>query len=1355
MRILLCNLVLALSISLVQAQPANDDCANAIDLGTTPICDTTTLYNNIDATPSDVGRDNLPPCFKGGAADNDVWFTFTTTDALEYIFTVQGKADSTINDTFGLFNPEIALYLGGCDTNSLELQDYCASAVNQTNTVGFSADDLLPNTTYLMRINAAGIAGVNNGSFWLCIEEIDDKFRLDEESSTLCSGRVYDTGGPTDNYGNNEDYIFTICPEEDHVCLTLTMGSYQLESKGQGGDYFKIYDGDDTTGLLIGASFDMRDTTNKNGTVGINNAVCQSFSASSGCITILWHTDSTIVAEGFDATWVCSQDSCIKYDSLLISLDPDQIEIKNSIQGRLIDISVADMNCVDSAHATFNGSNADLGLDKGLLLTTGRADLVGRPNSMPNMGFKNDTTGLDLLDSLSLLVYGDTTTTNDGCQIDLEFVPETDVIALEITLGSEEYPECIDDQMTDIMGLFYTTAGYVGDPRLGNYSNIAVVPNDTVDIQISNINPNDTSRWEYYRNMLNSQSIEYDGMVANGNGGQKFLFITQNAEPCQANELIAAIADRGDSLYDSGLFLSNIRCLTPTISFAASTGLPFLIETCNPGEDRLTFTFPRVYEDDTEWDVSFEGSAQRGSDFTWTHGNTITLPAGDMSVTYEIDVIDDGITEGSEIFTIKLSRDWGCGEVELTELEVEIRDRLIAEIETEGQPCKGDTFVLKAIGDLQYLNMEWSPSSLFTNTMLNRVVIIPENDAQIVLTGTIIGSSGCQWTDTFDLNVIDPQIEITALDPTGICQGESVRLEATDNVSGTGRTWSPNRNISDPNASSVVVTPDRTTRYYVKVDTVGCDALDSIDIVVDVLDFPNVIGDTTICAGESIRLASLTAPSNTTSYLWSPPIDLDDPTSPGPIARPGDTTTYRLDAVSENGYCVDSAEVTINVIDIGVEILSAEDTIYICLGDTLSIGTQIRGVGEISWSPANGVIGGTDQPTLVVSPDQTTTYVVTYASDRCTPMDQITVAVDRLPGGTIQIDPSLSPYCKNDSVKLSLDVSGVNLRNASFDWSPNGQIIRGDGTPAITIGTDKRRIYTVDVINGACEATYEVEVDVINFELEFTFDTVCFGDTMPLNSFILNDSITGNYELDYKWVSRNPDGLEILNDTAVNTNAIVRNGADLDLFVTVGSCEFRKTHTIQRSWLGKLELNIDPDSIVANCAEISASLDHVQFTPTATVVTETISWTYTDSTSGDVQMLVSDELNVTLMPNSSGTLRIEFEDSNGCFHSYSRGIQVKTPKWTVPNAFTPNGDAQNDVFRVVFEDELEYNIRSFKIFNRWGQLVHESDTNGWDGRIDGGDDAVSEVYLYSIELEDACGRLIECKECLGDVTLVR
>ncbi len=82
------------------------------------------------------------------------------------------------------------------------------------------------------------------------------------------------------------------------------------------------------------------------------------------------------------------------------------------------------------------------------------------------------------------------------------------------------------------------------------------------------------------------------------------------------------------------------------------------------------------------------------------------------------------------------------------------------------------------------------------------------------------------------------------------------------------------------------------------------------------------------------------------------------------------------------------------------------------------------------------------------------------------------------------------------------------------------------------------------------------------------------------------------------------------------------------------------------------------------------------------------------------------------------TYTIEITTPSGCITVDT--LQVKTVKDVqiyVPSAFTPNGDGMNDFLRPTLMGVKE--LRYFRVYNRWGQLVYESKSAqpGWDGNI--------------------------------------
>ncbi len=90
------------------------------------------------------------------------------------------------------------------------------------------------------------------------------------------------------------------------------------------------------------------------------------------------------------------------------------------------------------------------------------------------------------------------------------------------------------------------------------------------------------------------------------------------------------------------------------------------------------------------------------------------------------------------------------------------------------------------------------------------------------------------------------------------------------------------------------------------------------------------------------------------------------------------------------------------------------------------------------------------------------------------------------------------------------------------------------------------------------------------------------------------------------------------------------------------------------------------------------------------------------------------------------------------------------PLFLIPNAFTPNGDGQNDQICFNPQDVIEFHIA---IFNRWGERVYESeDVNEcWDGTYRG-NLCLPGVYTYTCHIGCPAGQTNDFK---GDITLIR
>ena len=107
----------------------------------------------------------------------------------------------------------------------------------------------------------------------------------------------------------------------------------------------------------------------------------------------------------------------------------------------------------------------------------------------------------------------------------------------------------------------------------------------------------------------------------------------------------------------------------------------------------------------------------------------------------------------------------------------------------------------------------------------------------------------------------------------------------------------------------------------------------------------------------------------------------------------------------------------------------------------------------------------------------------------------------------------------------------------------------------------------------------------------------------------------------------------------------------------------------------------------------------------------------------------------------------------GCIDSTTLKLRVNPEfRFWIANSFTPNNDGVNDTFSPTLMGVKEYD---FKIFNRWGQMVWETqDPRGsWDGRVwQGNPISHTAVFAYRILMLDVFG---EYHNYYGHVTLLR
>lgn len=1083
------------------AQPSNDDCIGLIDLGLAPVCSTTDLYNNVDATESDIGDDNFPNCFVG-VPSRDVWFAFTTVDTiLNYRITLTGCPDPSLGFP-SIVNPQIAVYRGDtCLMDELQLLS-CASAAAGETTVVVDLDGLTPGLPYYLRINDwSSTATPNSGAFKLCVEKQPPINTVDEGSSTECTGTLTDTGGPDGDYGNNEDFVYTICPSTPTGCINFTMEYYNIENNS---DQIIFYDGPNTTSPQIGA---LDGGAFGSATYG---GVCYSVSASSGCLTIQFISDATATYEGFLGHWECSPDACIPVDPIEVTvgnLTPDQI-VESVVLGQTL-VTVTDVKCSNGSVGIFQaGANSDLGLEKGLLLTSGSALAAAGPNTEGFTGSDNGRPGDQDLNILSeMFSTGDSS--YNACIVELDVYASGDLITFEYVFGSEEYPEWVNNGYNDIFAFLVSGPGITGIPAIGNQLNVASLPNGTF-VEINNIN--EQQNWQYYRDNFGGQSVIYDGLTSDSLGFKKSLTARIPTIPCNTYHLKLAVADRGDTAYDSGVFISEINGGWPEIGVNYQSGIDYLIEDCTNVPDELSISIDAELSQPVEFIVQVDGTATQGVDYTLTVPPTLTFQTGTEIFTFPIQVLTDNLTEGIETVVVHLLQDVGCDTVEIATATLEIHDQLQVEILDDFTDtvivCASDNCAqLMASGASSY---EWTPAGIMSNDTIPNPIACIDNDQWVTVTGKL---GPCLDTDSIFLDFTNVQVEINPAGPITACQGDTITLNAVNTVNNANLIWTGFPTPVNPNDPIQKVSPPPGNTFVfltVSVGTGGCVATDDIQLTFNPYDVPVVSDDVTICENFSVDLAS-DITSTTTTYQWSPNFFLDPgPNVSGPVATPDVTTTYQLITNGSNGACIDTFEVTITVIPIDVEVLNP-DTVFICLGDTATLNIQSStGGAGISWVPQSYLTPVSLEEVKVYPPFTTPYYAVLNTGIPLCPeiQDSVLVYVDSLPNLAIMAIPDKESYCQGEEITLYSETyepsNHMGLTNTWIGGTP-GSLTPDSFLNLVLLASETFTYMRVDSVH-ACKDTNSIEIivtPVATISVTPSDTAVCSGNSVQ---FTVNGS---------------------------------------------------------------------------------------------------------------------------------------------------------------------------------------------------------------------------------------------------------
>ncbi|MBL7964689.1 MAG: choice-of-anchor L domain-containing protein [Flavobacteriales bacterium] len=429
-------------------------------------------------------------------------------------------------------------------------------------------------------------------------------------------------------------------------------------------------------------------------------------------------------------------------------------------------------------------------------------------------------------------------------------------------------------------------------------------------------------------------------------------------------------------------------------------------------------------------------------------------------------------------------------------------------------------------------------------------------------------------------------------------------------------------------------------------------------------------------------------------------------------------------ATYQNQCTTGQTDITFYISDAPPILLSlSNDTTVNCNDSTLVVAQVSGGYGTLFLDWNTGIPDG--QSSGWVNPPATTTYILTVTDD-CgvvTVTDQVTITIPIPDPLVLEALPDTVVFCPESPVTLSTIVTG-GTPGYTYLWS------NGLGTaPSVQVAPPTTQAYTVQVTD-LCgltvmdEVTVTVDYDTVSVTI--SPDTViCNGDAIDLTA----TATLGWGGYSYLWDNGATTDVRNVAPSTYSTYSIT---------VTDG-CGISAT---DQSWVG---VNA-PDAAFTYTSSVYVQNLPVQFIDLSVGASQ---WSWDFGEPG----LVSTQQSPVVSFEGDGlfTVMLAIMDGLGCVDTAYADIFINPEfMFYAPNAFTPDGNGDNDVFRGSGVGISTYEMR---IYNRWGELIHETEElyGGWDGTTPGGQ-APNGVYVYWFKLRSIAGRSFEYR---GHVTLVR
>ncbi|MBX2903476.1 MAG: tandem-95 repeat protein [Chitinophagales bacterium] len=370
-------------------------------------------------------------------------------------------------------------------------------------------------------------------------------------------------------------------------------------------------------------------------------------------------------------------------------------------------------------------------------------------------------------------------------------------------------------------------------------------------------------------------------------------------------------------------------------------------------------------------------------------------------------------------------------------------------------PCPKDSVTIggspTASGGSGAYTYAWSNASFLSSASVANPVV--KNLTQsTIFTVTVTDGLGCTAISTVTVQVVPSTLQANAGTDTTICYGTANSILIGGNPTAVGGVspyvyaWLPAAGLSNTTVANPMASPSQSTTYNVLItDAKGCTATDSVRVNVNAPISVAMGADTSVCAGDTVRLGNTTTVSGGTApyvYTWQPTISMVNAASANPSVFPTTTTTYTLTVTDARG-CTGTGAQVVNVNAKPIADAGQDKSIVNCAGASVVIGgspAASGGSGSYTyvWQPTAGLSDSTiGNPTVSgISTTQTYTLLVTDVKG-CTATDNVLVAVT--PSSLVAEAGNATSICTGDTAGIRLGGTPTAAGGTpvySYNWQP-------------------------------------------------------------------------------------------------------------------------------------------------------------------------------------------------------------------------------------------------------------------------------------------------------------------------------